>query len=103
MVQGWFARRFAGGWRRNLMRSGMVTGMIVAYGYTIEWVIGWYSGNTYEWFMNVNRATGPMVQLICGLMSMEVMRYITRTDPPVAGAVRLAGAAAQRDWVPGPG
>jgi glucosamine kinase len=25
------------------------------------------------------------------------------TDPPVAGAVRLAGAAAQRDWVPGPG
>jgi hypothetical protein len=33
--------------------------MIVAYGYTMEWVIGWYSGNVYEWFMNVNRATGP--------------------------------------------
>jgi N-acetylglucosamine kinase-like BadF-type ATPase len=25
------------------------------------------------------------------------------TDPPVAGAVRLAGVAAQRDWVPGAG
>jgi molybdopterin-synthase adenylyltransferase len=34
----------------------------------------------------VNRATGPVVQLICGLMSMEVMRYVTRTDPPVAAA-----------------
>jgi molybdopterin-synthase adenylyltransferase len=34
----------------------------------------------------LNRATGPVVQLISGLMSMEVMRYLTRTDPPVAGA-----------------
>lgn len=34
----------------------------------------------------VNRATGPVVQLICGLMSMEAMRYLTRTDPPVAAA-----------------
>jgi molybdopterin/thiamine biosynthesis adenylyltransferase len=34
----------------------------------------------------VNRATGPVVQLICGLMGMEVMRYLTRTDPPVAAA-----------------
>jgi molybdopterin/thiamine biosynthesis adenylyltransferase len=34
----------------------------------------------------VNRATGPVVQLMCGLMSMEVMRYLTRTDPPVAAA-----------------
>jgi molybdopterin-synthase adenylyltransferase len=34
----------------------------------------------------VNRATGPVVQLISGLMSMEAMRYLTRTDPPVAAA-----------------
>ncbi len=34
----------------------------------------------------VNRATGPIVQVISGLMSMEVMRYVTRTDPPVAAA-----------------
>jgi molybdopterin/thiamine biosynthesis adenylyltransferase len=34
----------------------------------------------------VNRATGPVVQLICGLMAMEIMRYLTRTDPPVAAA-----------------
>jgi molybdopterin/thiamine biosynthesis adenylyltransferase len=34
----------------------------------------------------VNRATGPVVQLISGLMSMEAMRYLTATDPPVAAA-----------------
>jgi molybdopterin-synthase adenylyltransferase len=34
----------------------------------------------------VNRATGPVVQLISGLMSMEAMRYLTGTDPPVAAA-----------------
>jgi molybdopterin-synthase adenylyltransferase len=38
----------------------------------------------------VNRATGPVVQLISGLMSMEVMRYLTRSDPPIAqGAYHL--------------
>jgi molybdopterin/thiamine biosynthesis adenylyltransferase len=34
----------------------------------------------------VNRATGPVVQVLSGLMAMEVMRYLTRTDPPVAAA-----------------
>jgi molybdopterin-synthase adenylyltransferase len=52
----------------------------------------------------VNRATGPVVQLICGLMSMEVMRYLTRTDPPVAAAayqvIELADqmATARAPW-----
>ena len=43
----------------NSAKLMLVTGMIVFYGYTMEWVMGWYSGNTYEWFMNVNRAVGP--------------------------------------------
>ncbi len=34
----------------------------------------------------INRATGPVVQIISGLMSMEIMRYLTRSDPPIAGA-----------------
>jgi molybdopterin-synthase adenylyltransferase len=46
----------------------------------------------------VNRATGPVVQVISGLMSMEVMRYLTRSDPPVAAAtyqvIELADAMA---------
>ena len=34
----------------------------------------------------VNRAIGPVVQLLCGLMSLEVLRYLTRIEPPVAAA-----------------
>jgi len=32
----------------------------------------------------VNRATGPVVQLLSGFISMEVMRYVTGSDPPIA-------------------
>jgi molybdopterin/thiamine biosynthesis adenylyltransferase len=36
--------------------------------------------------VSVNRGTGPAVQLLSGLMTMEMMRYLTRTEPPVAAA-----------------
>ncbi|WP_163569480.1 HesA/MoeB/ThiF family protein [Fodinicola feengrottensis] len=32
----------------------------------------------------VNRATGPVVQVLSGLMAMEAMRFIRRIEPPVA-------------------
>jgi len=41
------------------------------------------------------------VNAVRGVLPGSAVRALT--DPPVAGAVRLAGAAAQRDWVPGPG
>ncbi|MFI9384433.1 HesA/MoeB/ThiF family protein [Kutzneria sp. NPDC052558] len=49
----------------------------------------------------VNRATGPIVQLLAGFVSMEAMRYLRRTEPPVAAAcyhvVELAdGMATER-------
>ncbi|GAA2348840.1 ThiF family adenylyltransferase [Dactylosporangium salmoneum] len=34
----------------------------------------------------VNRATGPVAQLLAGFMALETGRYLTRTDPPVAAA-----------------
>jgi molybdopterin/thiamine biosynthesis adenylyltransferase len=34
----------------------------------------------------VNRATGPVVQLAAGLLGLEAMRYILQTEPPVAAA-----------------
>jgi len=37
----------------------LATGLIVAYGYTIEAFFGWYSGNNYEHFMIWNRMHGP--------------------------------------------
>jgi molybdopterin/thiamine biosynthesis adenylyltransferase len=35
----------------------------------------------------VNRATGPIAQLLAGFVTLEAGRYLTRTDPPVAAAV----------------
>ncbi len=37
----------------------LATGLIVAYGYLMEAFYAWYSGNTYERYMMVNRAFGP--------------------------------------------
>ncbi|MFD0575856.1 ThiF family adenylyltransferase [Dactylosporangium darangshiense] len=34
----------------------------------------------------VNRATGPVAQLLAGFVALEAGRYLTRTDPPVAAA-----------------
>jgi bacteriocin biosynthesis cyclodehydratase domain-containing protein len=34
----------------------------------------------------VNRATGPIAQLLAGFVALEAARYLTRTDPPVAAA-----------------
>ena len=43
----------------NMAKVMLVTGLIVAYGYTIEAFIAWYGGNKYEGFMMWNRMTGP--------------------------------------------
>ena len=44
----------------NMAKVMLVTGLIVAYGYTIEAFIAWYSGDTFERFMIWNRMTGPV-------------------------------------------
>jgi molybdopterin-containing oxidoreductase family membrane subunit len=43
----------------NCAKLMLVTGSIVAYGYTLEAFFGWFSGNEYEWYMTANRAVGP--------------------------------------------
>lgn len=44
----------------NAMAKVMLaTGLIVAYGYSMEAFIAWYSGNHFEQFMMWNRMTGP--------------------------------------------
>jgi len=35
----------------------------------------------------VNRATGPIAQLLAGFVTLEAGRYLTHTDPPVAAGV----------------
>lgn len=37
----------------------MATGLMVGYAYAMEFFIAWYSGNPFEQFVFINRATGP--------------------------------------------
>ncbi len=43
-------------WMAKIM---LTTGLIVFYGYLCELFYGWYSANTYEQFLVLNRLTGP--------------------------------------------
>jgi len=43
----------------NMAKVMLATGLVVAYGYTMEAFFGWYSGSNYEQFMVWNRMTGP--------------------------------------------
>ena len=43
----------------NCAKLLLVTGLIVGYGYSLEYFMAWYSGDVYESFLNVNRALGP--------------------------------------------
>jgi len=44
---------------QNMAKVMLATGLIVVYGYAMEFFFAWYSGNHYEAFMAVNRVLGP--------------------------------------------
>jgi molybdopterin-containing oxidoreductase family membrane subunit len=62
--------------KRHLENMGKVmlaTGLIVAYGYGIEAFMSWYSGNTYERYMTLNRAMGPYAPAYWALIATNVL------------------------------
>ena len=68
---------------QNMAKVMLVTGLIVAYGYTIEAFIAWYSGNTYEGFMIWNRMTGPYALvywtlILCNILMPQVLWFKKR-------------------------
>jgi len=58
---------------QNMAKVMLVTGLIVAYGYTVEAFIAWYSGNQYEGFMLWNRMTGPYAPFYWALIACNVV------------------------------
>ncbi len=56
----------------NMAKVMMATGLIVAYGYTMEAFFGWYSGNQYEGFTIWTRMTGPYRNLYWALIFCNV-------------------------------
>jgi len=57
----------------NMAKIMLATGLIVAYGYSMEAFISWYSGNTYERFMYWNRMTGPYWPAFWALIATNIV------------------------------
>ena len=51
----------------------LVTGWMVGYAYSLEFFIAWYSGNPYELFVFINRATGPYAWAYWTMVSCNVL------------------------------
>ena len=65
---------------QNMAKILLVTGLIVAYGYTIEAFMAWYSANTYEEFMMANRMTGPYgfaywLLILCNVVTPQLLWF----------------------------
>jgi molybdopterin-containing oxidoreductase family membrane subunit len=62
----------------NMAKVTLATGLMVAYGYSMEWFIAWYSGNPNEWYAFWNRAFGPYrlifaVQMFCNVVVPQLL------------------------------
>ncbi|MFC1729472.1 NrfD/PsrC family molybdoenzyme membrane anchor subunit [candidate division KSB1 bacterium] len=73
----------------------MVTGMMVGYAYSTEFFIAWYSGNLYEQFIFLTRATGPyawayLIMVSCNVLVPQIFWFKKmRTSIPVMFAVSI--------------
>ena len=62
----------------NMAKILIATGLIVAYGYTMEAFTSWYSANEFEWFMFRNRVLGPMgffywMLILCNILIPQTL------------------------------
>jgi len=62
----------------NMAKVTLATGLMVSYGYAMEWFIAWYSGNPTELFAFVNRATGHYqmvyaLQIFCNVVAPQAL------------------------------
>src|SRR5437867_1286050 len=80
---------------QNMAKVMLVTGLIVAYGYSIEAFIAWYGGNLYDGFMLWNRITGPYapvywVLLFCNVIVPQTLWFRrARGSVPVLFVISL--------------
>ncbi len=57
----------------NMAKVMLATGMIVAYGYLMEFFMAWRSGNKFEWYMTMNRLRGPYWPVYWGVLLCNVL------------------------------
>jgi Ni/Fe-hydrogenase subunit HybB-like protein len=73
---------------QNMAKVMLVTGLIVAYGYATEAFISWYSADRFEWFMTVNRVTGPYwwayaALILCNIIAPQALWFRGIRSSPV--------------------
>jgi molybdopterin-containing oxidoreductase family membrane subunit len=78
----------------NMARVMLATGLIVAYGYTMEAFTAWYSANEYEQYMMLNRFGGPYsplywLLLLCNVIIPQLL-WFRRVRASVAGLFAIA-------------
>jgi len=80
---------------QNMAKVMLVTGLIVAYGYTIEAFIAWYGADKYEGFMIWNRMTGPYAPvygslIFCNVVLPQVLWFKrVRTSVPMLFGIAI--------------
>ncbi len=57
----------------NMAKIILATGSMMAYGYAAEVFFAYYSGNTYERYVTINRAMGPYAWSYWGLIACNVV------------------------------
>jgi Ni/Fe-hydrogenase subunit HybB-like protein len=58
----------------NCAKLTLVTGLIVSYGYILEWFLAWYSGNTNEIYQNwIARPLGPRAVMFWITMTCNIL------------------------------
>ena len=57
----------------NMGKVMLATGLIVGYGYMMETFMAYYSANTYEGFMMLNRMTGPYAGVYWSLILCNII------------------------------
>ncbi len=80
---------------QNMAKVMLVTGLIVAYGYATEAFIAWYSADKFEFFVPLNRATGPYAWsywslILCNVAIPQALWFRkVRTNVPVLFVISL--------------
>jgi Ni/Fe-hydrogenase subunit HybB-like protein len=57
----------------NMAKVMLVTGLFVAYGYLTEAFIAWYSADRFEFFVPLNRTTGPYAPVYWSLILCNIV------------------------------
>ena len=64
----------------NMAKVMLATGLIVAYGYSMEAFVAWYSGNQFEAYMYLNRIFGPygwsyIALILCNIIVTQALWF----------------------------